>query len=124
MITPGRGVSIGIGKETTRGTAVSPAVWYPWLSLDANDNIELAENESVLGNRAGLSGADVAQKYAEISLEGKIRELAYGYILLGTLGGVSSAIKSGETVVYRHTFTPNYCGRYSVTYPHRGKCER
>ena len=44
----GRLVSVGIGKETVRGTAVTPEYWLPWMELKKdkkNGNIAKAGTE-------------------------------------------------------------------------------
>ena len=42
----GRKISVGIGKETTRGTAVAPSYWVKHLDIDFQNKIEKIFNES------------------------------------------------------------------------------
>lgn len=42
----GRKIAVGFGKETTRGTAVAPSLWYPRVDMDFDEKIESVENES------------------------------------------------------------------------------
>ena len=40
----GRLNNLGIGKESTRGTAVAPAIWMPQMELSYDDRIKTVVN--------------------------------------------------------------------------------
>lgn len=102
----GRKVNVGIGKETTRGTAVAPEFWLPKMELEIDDVIEQVINESSVGVIEDAENADIVLKKAEGSLTGRIDDTAFGLWLLATLGKVSApSVVSGETSVYDHTFS-------------------
>ena len=46
----GRLGSIGIGVETTRGTAVAPTFWVPVTGKDFDDKVDYIDNDSGMGN--------------------------------------------------------------------------
>ena len=45
----GRLTSVGLGKESTRGTAVAPTFWVPVQSIDIDDKAEYIDNDSGFG---------------------------------------------------------------------------
>lgn len=102
----GRTVAVGIGKETTRGTAVAPAFWVRHLSLDFKKRGEAVQNESALGRREKFSDSEIVREFAEGNLEGKVNHKSFGLILLGAFGTVASAA-NGAGGAYDHTFTVN-----------------
>lgn len=103
---PGRLISIGIGKESSRGTAVAPTYWVPWLDQDFDDRVENMVDEAALGVLEGSDGENVVKAWGEGTLKTKIKDKHFGLILLSLLGSVSSAAKgSPNGAVYDHTFT-------------------
>ena len=102
----GRLFQIGIGKETTRGTALSSAgFWIPFseLSLDEKDT-KLFDEESY-GVIEDSVSATIAKQWAEGTLKAPIGDAHFGLILLCALGQMSTTLHSGETTVYDHTVT-------------------
>jgi hypothetical protein len=101
----GSRAELGIGKETTRGTAAAPSYGIRRDDLTLDDKIEQVIDASTRGI---IEDAIDASKSAEIA-EGEatfiIRDKSFGLWLLSIFGAVSSAVKSGETVVYEHTYT-------------------
>jgi len=98
----GRSQSVGIGKETTRGTVVTPAFWLPLMDFDFDDKFEYEVEEEAMGVIEDSNDLEVVKKLAIGKLGGQIRDKSFGLILLNTYGGVASAVK--ETTAYDHTF--------------------
>ena len=101
----GRRISVGIGKETTRGTAVTAGFWIPWTALNHEGKVENAFCEAAQGTIVDAFDADVVKEWAEGGFECLLGSEHCGLILLSLLGSVSTATASGETVVYDHTYT-------------------
>lgn len=101
----GRLVNLGIGKETTRGTVIAATYWLFKSELNYQEKIEQAIEESSVGVIADAVDAQIVRKWAEGSFGGNIKDKSFGLLLLSLFGSVSSAVKSGETVVYEHTFS-------------------
>lgn len=101
----GRLRSIGIGKESVRGTAVAPEYWMQKMGFDFEEKAEKVLDESSIGVITDSIGQDMTKRWAEGSINGKMSDQAIGLLLLATMGDVSSALVGGETVVYEHDFT-------------------
>lgn len=101
----GRKVSIGIGKETVRGTAVAPTYWLPKMDLEIDDKVNVVVDESAVGVIESTKGQDVATKYAEGSITGRLSDTTLGLVLLGIFGTDTPTLVGGESVVYDHAFT-------------------
>lgn len=103
--TIGRKFSIGLGKETTRGTAVSAGFWIPKTSLAIDEKINYAVNDSSIGVIEDSIGQDITSKYAEGTIEGNVYDKSFGLVLLAALGTeTSSTAVSGDGTVYDHLF--------------------
>ena len=100
----GRRVSVGVGVETTRGTAVAPAYWFRHLSLDFGRKTTAIQNESAMGRVEKINDSAIVTQWAEGKLEGKVTDIGVGYLLANIFGKVTSALKAGETGVYEHKF--------------------
>ena len=103
----GRKISVGIGKETTRGTAVSPAFWLQQDELSFQKRVKKEAHQGVIGVLDKQSFMDIVQEYADGAIGGNVLDRSFGLILLATLGSISTALKGGESVVYNHTITQN-----------------
>ena len=101
----GRRVSVGVGLETVRGTAVAPTYWYRHLSLDFSRKTTAIQNESAMGRVEKINDSAVVSQWAEGQLEGKVTDIGVGFLLANVFGQVASAAKSGDTTVYEHTFS-------------------
>lgn len=99
----GRKFSIGLGKETTRGTAVSAAYWIPKMELSIDDKINYTVDDSSIGVIEDAITQDITSKYAEGSIGGRVYDKSFGLILLSTFGTQTSATLV-ETGVYDHLF--------------------
>lgn len=87
----GRRVELGIGKEATRGTGVSPTMWLPKVELSIQDRVDEARDEASVGVLADSLGKEVTEKYAGGTLRGNVRDETFGYFLLALLGANSSS---------------------------------
>ena len=101
----GRKVKVGLGREVTRGTAVSAAYWVRWETFDFFDTATTIFNQSALGVLDKYSQAEVVEAWAEGSLAGKVTDQSIGEILYATFGSHSAALHATETAVWDHTFT-------------------
>jgi len=101
----GESVQMGVGNETTRGTAVSPTDFIP--ARTASNIQKVVEKTIIKEGRAtkyGSYGTEITHARGEGELEFNVKSRTFGYFLKSLLGTVSSATKAGETVVYEHTF--------------------
>lgn len=106
MYLLGENVNLGVGVESTRGTAVTPSDWIaartPTGIAPVVEKVMIKETR---GTRFSSSGLETTHKRAEGDLEFNIRNKTIGYILKSLLGNVNSTAKAGETTVYEHLFT-------------------
>lgn len=99
----GRLESIGIGKETVHGTAVTPTFWIPKISGSMTPVVEKARDTGAYGVIDELRATDTVKKMTETSFSAIVRDDWFGLILLAAFGQVNSAVVSGS--VKDHTFT-------------------
>lgn len=100
----GRKISVGVGRETTRGTSVAPSYWVKHLDLDFQNKIEKIMNESAIGVLDKYSQAEIVKEWAEGKLEGKVTDKTFGLILCAMFGSTPTSVQRGATGVYDHTF--------------------
>lgn len=99
----GRKVSIGIGKETVRGTAVAPTYWLPKMDLQIDDKVNVITDNSSIGVIEGSVGQDITSQYAEGTITGRLSDTTLGLVLLSVFGTDTPTLV--ETGVYDHAFT-------------------
>lgn len=99
----GRKMSIGIGKETTRATAVTAEYWLPKTALSLDDKINFVTDDSSVGVIEDSQSQDITSKYAEGTIEGRVTDQGIGLLLLATLGSETS-VTAVETGVKDHGF--------------------
>lgn len=99
----GRREGVGLGIEGTSGTAVAPQITVKWMDNDFQNRAAVIENESAMGVVDRVNDSEVATRWAEGTIGGKITAEAFGFLLYGFFGGVSTGTASGG--VYPHTFT-------------------
>src|SRR5690348_11675429 len=97
----GRLVQVGIGKEGTRGTAVSATYWTPWTDLVIDEKKEFAVDEQSYGIIEDTTNLTQVKKWAQGSLAGNIADTTFGLILYGMFGGYGV---TGSNP-YTHSFT-------------------
>lgn len=101
----GESVNMGVGNETTRGTAVSPSDFVPARTTATIQKVvEKAMIKEGRATKVGSYGSEITHARGEGELEFNVKNRTIGYFLKSLLGSVSSALKGGETVVYNHTF--------------------
>lgn len=99
----GRRGQLGIAKEATRGTIVSPPTfWIPRVTISFDDKIESARESEGLGKIADSDSLFVTQKMGSGSIESQLDDKLVG-ILLTSVMGASPVITGGNP--YTHTFT-------------------
>lgn len=103
----GRRVSVGVGNETTRGTAVAPSYWFRHLSLSFGRKTTAIQNESAMGRVEKINDSAIVSQWAEGQLEGKVTDIGVGYLLANIFGTVNSQKKADDATVYEHSFTIN-----------------
>lgn len=96
--------NLGIGKETSRGTAVAPSFWLKTLNHDVQDRTEVVKSERQFGRIEGVEDQEIAKTWSDGAIEGEIMDKSIGLILLSALGSVSSA-ESADSGVYNHTYS-------------------
>ncbi len=114
----GRKVAVGVGKEVTRGTAVTPSYWLGWMSTDIEDTGKTQMNESAVNVLDKNVGAEIVELSGAGKIDGLITDQSFGLILYALLGSHSAALHASETIVYDHTFTEsqsNQCQSLTIT---------
>lgn len=102
----GRQASLGIGKESVRGTAVVPTYWVPWMELSADTKVEAVVDETSLARLEDSDAMNIVSKFGEISWKTKLKQTHIGLVLLSLFGTVASVAKSApNAAVYDHTFS-------------------
>jgi hypothetical protein len=99
----GRRQSIGLGIETTPGTAVAPQTWMRWLDQSIQNKTNVIENESAMGVVDRVNDSAITAKWAEGTVGGKVTVDSIGFLLLGVFGSVSTG--AAVAGVYPHTFS-------------------
>lgn len=100
----GRLKDVGLARESTRGTGVSPAFWIPKSAISFDDKVLKARSAVNFGTIA-MDGnqAPVAREWAEGSLEFDLLDQSFGLFLYATLGTLSTSGPSDS--LYTHTFS-------------------
>lgn len=99
----GRLRSVGIGKETVKGTAVVPAFWVPVSGFESNPKVEVKQKDGAIGRIDGAYSSEIVSKSSEPSLEGYLTDKAAGLLFLAALGQVTTGSVSAG--VYPHAFS-------------------
>ncbi len=99
----GRLVTVGVGRETSRGAGASPVYTIPFATLSFDDKVVQARSTGALGNLADSEEAFVTTKYGQGDLDMELRAKSLGLILYALLGtyGVAGPTDSA----YTHSFT-------------------
>lgn len=101
----GRKLNIGLGKESSRGTAVAASYWYPKTDFAVESKIDTVVNDASLGIIEDASTQEVSKKWAQATLGGLVSDTRFGLILMAALGTDTKTTTAGETTVYDHTFS-------------------
>lgn len=101
----GESVQLGVGPESTRGTAVAPSIWIP---ARTPSGIKAIIDKTLIRETAGTGvmtkDSEIVHSRAEGDLEFNVRNTSIGYLLRSLMGSVSSA-QEAATGAYTHTFT-------------------
>ena len=102
----GRLIQLGIGKETTRGTAAgSAAYWIPFTYASPESKIENVKDDQAYGLIEDHISETRVKNWFEGDLKSYVRDTHFGLILKSILGSEAVALKAGESTVYNHTLT-------------------
>lgn len=99
----GRKFNIGIGKESTRGTAVAASYWLPTTDFSVEDKVSVVVDESSRGIIEDATTQEITLKYMEATIGGRITDQSFGLILMAALG--TDTVGAVETGVKDHVFT-------------------
>lgn len=94
-------VNIGFGLESTRGTKVSPAIWFPKTDFNFETRTERQEDESSLGVKADAVDSYITKKFWDGTFGGYINANNVG-ILLKALLGKDTVSEVVASTVYSH----------------------
>lgn len=89
----GRLEKIGLGKETTPGTAVAASVWIPKLEGKFLPKTEKAKDGSAYGNIDELRDSQTIEQSTEVDIKGIARDQYFGHILMAALGTTYPCLK-------------------------------
>jgi hypothetical protein len=102
----GRRFSVGIAKETSRGTAISSANhWLPFSDASLDEKYENVTQDEAYGIIEDSVSQFRTKNWAEGTLKVPVTDLSLPLILRAVLGASADATKSGESIVYTHTIT-------------------
>jgi len=101
----GRQVEIGIGIETSAGTPVAATNYFKWDSFDMQSMSDKVMLESARGIRNKISNSLIIKKYGKGSIEFVPTVDMLPYMLGLAMGTRNTALRTGESAVYDHTFT-------------------
>ena len=105
VFIPRRG-AVGVAKEVTPGTYVSPAFWSPFQKFDLADDPGITVDDSAIGTVEEAFDAQALYSMAKGSWESFIYDEPFGLPLLSLFGSVSTAANAdASTLVQDHTFT-------------------
>jgi len=98
----GRLINLGLGKETSRGTAAAATYWLAKATMSFFDRVTKAVSQLSYGNIGDGNQELVALQWAEGAIETDLQSKSFGLILLGTFGTLSTG---AYLSVYKHSYT-------------------
>jgi hypothetical protein len=101
----GRLTSIGLAKEASRGTSVTPAYWIPVRGLTFDDNQTMQDNESGFGTIDAIQDSAMLQRWSEGDFAGKVYDQSEGLVLSGVFGQAPVSTQRASTGTYDHVFS-------------------
>lgn len=104
-IRQGREPYVGVGIESTAGTAVVAAKYLPFVTCTLRGVHEPMEDEAAKGVRERVWGTIAGRKRGEGDIEIYVDVENAPYLLYPALGSVTSNTASGESTVYEHVIT-------------------
>ena len=104
----GRGVNVGFGKETTRGTSVAPSSWFAKTSISFDDKMETVVDEGNYGTIVDSTGHEVVKRFSEGEIMGSLGVNSISLPLYAMLGAVTTATASGTAKTHTMTLSESY----------------
>jgi hypothetical protein len=102
----GRLFSIGIQKQTTRGTAIASAShWLPFSDASIDEKFENATQDEAYGIIEDSVSQSRVKNWAEGTLKVPLTDLSLPLILFSLFGANADSIHAGESAVYDHKTT-------------------
>ena len=103
----GRVVSLGIAKETVRGTAETAATFYiPWSEASVEEKDTKIADEQSYGIIEDSTGMSIVKQWAEATVKAPIGDKHFPLILFSALGALSTAANADASgTVKDHTIT-------------------
>lgn len=89
----GRLQKIGLGKESTSGTAVAVSVWIPKSGGVLTPKYTTQEDPSAYGVIDAIKDVETTKALTEIDIEGEPRDKWFGHILTAAFGSAYSCVK-------------------------------
>lgn len=103
-------VSLGVGRESTRGTGVSAALWIPAAEFDFQQKINSQDIAGAYGKIMGTETSKIMQLYGQGTIGMNVRANAIGYFLTQLFGDVDSVLTASG--VYTHTFNLTHSNQH------------
>ncbi len=100
----GRLVTLGVGRESSRGVGVAPTYALPFTAFSYDDKVVKARSLAGVGQISDSEEAFVTTKYGEGDVEGEIRSKSFGLFLYAMLGSLSTSGPT-DTSAYTHAFS-------------------
>lgn len=98
----GRQQEIGLGRETSRGTVVTPSFWVPKSNFKIEDKALKAKFNGSYGVLPGGDDALVTQKWSEGDLEMNLTDKTIGLLMYALFG---TSTPASFNSVYKHTMS-------------------
>src|SRR3954471_3260454 len=89
----GRLHKIGIGKETTSGTAVAATDWIPKSSGKLIPKFDVKMDESAYGIIDGNREGQTTKEMVEVTVGGEPRSKWFGHFLIAALGSAYPCVR-------------------------------
>lgn len=101
-----RRICIGFGPEAIRGTPVVPTFYVPQATIDFDEQVEYAKQQSAYCTIHPETDGAVIKRMAGGSIDGQVMSQSIGILIFALFGAVSSALNAdASNAVYDHTFT-------------------
>jgi len=99
----GRLLNVGLGKESTRGTAVAATAWMPKTDFAVEAKVDVAVIDQSIGIIEDATTQEVVKKYATLDISGVASDIRLGMLLMAAFG--TDTVGAVETGVKDHVFT-------------------
>ncbi len=89
----GRKQSIGLGKETTPGTAVTATTWFPKLSGSFTPKVQTTQDDGAYGIIDKVKDVQAVQVATDVTFSGVVRDVYFGHLLNAAFGTETPCVK-------------------------------